>query len=438
MVRKNRTPSVVIGALVALAGCRSLPEVDVERQWADSMRRLNMFGFYPMTEDVQVGDVYLHVPPRDNSASLPRFSLVRIASYRNSAVRHELLGQQERHRMRIQPLPAAKSAEGGAAPAREPAGAISDTAACGGYDIGHADDAGCPVRLQRSAIPGLTVGRITTGQLGAAGVFGNFGARLGLGASSQTAVSITLRNVQELSLDAWRTSRLRNNHERDLLDLVRAEELLFLLGQLGHDLLGQKLLADACNGRADRLADQRVEVLVVNRVIYAGGVEYNFTRNAETAVRAALDLQSVLPGQPQAPVIPSLAPGAGSGSSNPAAAVAKVDDPTAAGQRLAALLQATTGESGTAGARAGVTTNFGVGTFGTLSLKQDYNRPMAVGAGSRVRYSFHDMLAGSSGLTAPDGRSLAEFRFDRAREYCARVLRSGFDESALRAAMGVP
>src|SRR3712207_7462812 len=43
-------------------------------------------------------------PPADGSPSLPRFSMLRIASYRHTDVHNELEGQQKRHRLRVAPL----------------------------------------------------------------------------------------------------------------------------------------------------------------------------------------------------------------------------------------------------------------------------------------------------------------------------------------------
>lgn len=439
-MRKLLLASAAMVSLLAVPGCQSPPEMNVERQWADTMRRLNMFGFYPPTEDVRLGSFYLHVPPRDGVPSVPQFSLRRLGSYRSQAVLWELRGQQQRDRMIVQPLPSLLATATGAPPGRfalpsaNPSSLVDDPN-CQGYDIGHADDTRCAVRLQRAAVPALTVGRITAGQLGLAGIIGNVGARLGLGESSQTAVSISLRNVQELSLDAWRVSRLRSREGDDVLNLVWAENVLYELAQLRPELLEA-----ACNGDRDRLASERVEVLVITRVIYAGGLDYSFTHNAEAAVRLALDLQSTLPGQPQAPAIPSLASGTASGSSNPGTAVP--DEPpqhaTAAGQRLSALLQGVTGESGTAGARAGATVSFGIGVFGAMSLKQDFNRPIAVGAGSRVSYALHDFISAPPNLPGPAGQSLAEHRFARASAYCAQAFPARFRPGELRRAMQLP
>ncbi|TPG52294.1 hypothetical protein EAH89_18830 [Roseomonas nepalensis] len=402
-------------ALAAVAGCSSPPEIDVEHQWADTMRRLNMFAFYPMSEDVSVGDFYLHAPPADGSASAPRFSLARVGSFPRDAVMGELTRQQTKDRPRMQPLTRPDAVDGIARP-----GAVVNTANCGGYDIGHADEAGCPVRLQRAAIPNLSVGRITVGQLGAAGVYGNFGTRIGLGRSSETAIRISLRNVQDLSLDAWRLNLLHNNYADDVYQRVWVEVLFEVLGQLRPDMVGM-----ACQGDARALANAGIEVLVMNRVIYAGGLEYAFTNNAETAVRLALDLQRVV--SSTSPAVPAFAGGTGSGKVDSPPQTPPTTDNAAAGQRLAALMAGVTGESGGAG-RLGVTANFGVGTFGSLSLKHDFNRPVAVGAGSRFRIPFHTALRGV-------GAHVQE-RIIRVKRYCSSVLGSRYDEAALMRTLG--
>jgi hypothetical protein len=423
--------AAAMAALLSVAACQSPPELDVERQWADSTRRLNFFGFYPMTEDVRVGNVYLHAPPRDSSASLSRFSLQRIGSFRRTDVLRAL-ESQERDRIRIHPLPVRAQNRGSNAGGRLQPEALETIAACDERDFGHADSTGCRLRLQRSAIPALSVGRITAGQLGAAGLIGNVGARLGLGAASQTAVNISLLNVQEMTLDAWRAAQLYRDHGDDFASIARAEEMLAALGQLRGEMLPA-----ACNGDQRQLARAGVEVLMVTRVIYAGGIEYGFTENAETAIRAALDLQSALPGQPQAPVIPTLPTASPAGRDNAGTPPAQVADTERAGQRLADLLKGITGESGSDGARAGVTTSFGMGTFGTLALKEEFNRPIAVGAGSRMRMAFHELLAGPVGATH-DGRPLVEHRLRHATEYCARAMAlqgQRFDAAALGATL---
>lgn len=425
------TAAAAIGVLALLGGCTKPPEINVEQQWGDAMRRLNMFAFYPMSEDVRVGDVFLHVPPRDGSPPVARFSLLRVGSFHHEDIL-DLLEDQQNRRPQIRPLPERRGTDG------KPVVAVaSTTSECVGRQIGHADS-GCPLRLQRSAVPALTVGRITAGQLGASGLFGNFGARLGLGASSQTAVSIKLDNMQELMLDGWRFDRLLRGEparpgsparDRDpITDVVWAEALVRDLAELAQGR--PELVRAACHGDAARLAAERVEVVVINRVVYAGRVEYSFTDSAEQAIRAAVDLQSILPGQPQAPQTPQLAGGTPTADALRMQGTDPARQREEAGARLAALLGGITGDSG-GGARAGVTTSFGLGTFGMLALTQDFNRPIAVGAGSRRSEGLHVWMAGPGADDALRAR-----RFWYAHDECARYPH-GVDATRLATAMGV-
>ncbi|MBD0273634.1 MAG: hypothetical protein ICV73_17115 [Acetobacteraceae bacterium] len=390
-----------VAAMLASAACHSPPELDVERQWGGAMRRLAMFGFYPATEDVQVGDLYLHAPPTDPSRrSVAHFSLLRVASLPRDAaslrretrkgpnggpapratygVFDELRWQQTEDRMRVQAFGAP---------------------AAGGHEIGHADEEGAAVRLRRSAIPALTVGRISEAQLGAAGALGNLGARLGFGAAGRTAVHVSLRDVQELSLDAWRVSRQIEMHETYLQNRARVEDLLLHLRQLRPDLLGA-----ACNGDMRAIDRGGVEILVITRVIYAGGIEHSFSRGAEAVVRLAADLQGSLPvgtrPPPRAPEAP-----AGGAASTAADASARLAS-------LTADLDAAGGAN-----RAGAATSFGLGTFGTLSLKTDFKRPVAVAAGSRVSYTFARALRGDYD-TRPETSCLLERRRGYADAFC--------------------
>lgn len=422
--------AAAVGFLTLLAGCTKPPEINVEEQWGDAMRRLNMFAFYPMSEDVRVGDVFLHVPPLDDSAPVARFSLLRIGSFHHEDVL-DLLDEQQSRRPQIRPLPERRGTDG-----KPVGGGVDNSAECVGREIGHADTGrGCPVRLQRSAIPALTVGRITAGQLGASGLFGNFGARLGLGASSQTAVSIKLDDIQELMLDGWRFDRLLrgaparpdNQPRPPITDVVWSEALVRDLGELAQTR--PELVRAACHGDSAGLAAEGVEVVVINRVVYAGRVEYSFTDSAEQAIRAAVDLQSILPGQPQAPQLPQLAGGTPTADALRAQGTDPARQREEAGARLAALLGGITGESGGA-ARAGVTTSFGLGSFGMLALTQDFNRPVAVGAGSRRSEGLHFWMAGP-GADA----SLRAKRFWYAHDECVRRP-DGVDPSRLAVAMG--
>ena len=440
-----------VALALGAAACRSPPDIDVEEQWGDAMRSLAMFAFYPMTEDVQIGDLYLHAPPTDPSRrSLARFSLLRIASLPRDAawlrkaaqrdarqdpagprirrgtygVFEELLWQQTEDRLRIRasPGPGAKPSD---ASAGNPPARNNDPADPDRFEVGRADDRHAGVRLSRTAIPALTVGRISEAQLGSAGALGNVGAHLGLGTSSRTAIRISLRDVQEIGLDAWRISRQLRLHEAHLLIRARAEDLLLYLSQLRPDLLQA-----ACNGDGATLDREGVAIFVINRVIYAGGIEYSFGSNAETAVRLALDLQNTLPGRTRARRPPT-SPAVG-GSSN---AASPDEASTAAGERLATAMSAAVGDLNPAGG-AGLTATFGIGTFGALALKTDFDRPIAVGAGSRVGFSFSQALRGDYDTSAAQGDILAR-RFGYARDFC-RTNVDGFSPAGLEKVFGIP
>lgn len=408
-------------AITATSSCQSPPEMDVERQWVDAMRRLNMFGFYPPTEDVQVGDIYLNVPPPGGGPSLPRFSLIRVGSYPRDQLWNELKGQQSNDRLSIQPLPgkdADKSLDA------TPRVVLNDDAAPCKYQIGHADQEKCRVRLQRSAIPALTVGRVTSAQLGATGLLGNVGARLGLGSSTETAVHIYLSNIQELSLDTWRFSHMQTRGALPVDRRLWAEDLISALGQLRPELT-----LPACKGDVALLQRNGVTVEVINQVVYAGAIEYSFSQNAETAVRLALDLEAA--GGQGTPKIPSLPAPSKVDASKPETSPST--DVTAAARgaaaaRLAGLLGSLSGEAGSTDARAGINTSFGIGTFGNMALKVNFNRPIAVGAGSKVRYGFFDWANGV-------GKDYFREKLTGAAKYCRYAYPTEFDVSAFKGLM---
>lgn len=479
---QNVKISIAIVGLLTLCGCVfTPPEEDVERQWGDAMRRLNMYGFYPASEDIQPGDVYLHVPPADsNRRNLARFSLIRLASLpldrdssagprgiAGSGVYEHLRFQQSNDRLQIAPFP--NSGGGGASSqtptspgsstttttanasgvttttsftARPPASQPSSPRGSGAgqpaqrpsFAIAAANDTSGEPRLRLAAIPSLTVGRVSQAQLGLAGVLGNFGARIGFAQANQTAISIALTNVQELQLDGWRVAVLMNYRSDDLFNRMRAEDLLMFLKQL--EPTGSELLRAACNGNTAQLDRAGVAVEVINRVMYAGGIEYSFSRSTEAAIRLAVDLQSTLRGQPQSPVIPSF--GAAAAGAPVLATPSAPESAAAAAERLAGLMSAVTGETGSAN-RAGATANFGMGSFGALALKVNFLRPVAVAAGSRLSLSFFEALRGGAVADRPlptRSETYRVRRFRAARLFCAANL-TGTNETLLRAAFNI-
>jgi hypothetical protein len=438
-----------LACALMLVGCGLTrpPELNVEDQWADAMRRLGLFSFYPATEDVLPGDIYLLVPPpygadvwlrRQAESVIPgatpvfdprRFSLLRLGSLaveRPEQARRrplaamslrEHLEEQQRERPRIQPPPAPDAA---AAVARPPgaggAPRASVTSGQGGaFPIGGADQNEIRTRLQRSAIPSLTVARVTETQLGAAGIFGNFGANLIGSAGGEVGLTIALRDVQELNIEAWRARTLFDSIGPAVFaQRIRPADLLYWLDVLRAGRSDRYSLIDpVCRGNDRHLRDQDVQVAVVTRVMYAGAIEYSFSQRVSAAVRAALDLQGALAQNiRQSPQIPTVTVNAGTPPPPPAGQQPPppATPQDAARNELAGRLSGLTGITGGENARAGVRTSFGIGSLGSLSLIETFNRPVAVGAGSRLVMSFHDALAGPS-YGATGARFLETVRF---------------------------
>jgi hypothetical protein len=439
----------------------------VEAQWSDAMRRLGMFAFYPATEDAQPGDVYLLVPPpygvrpflrrrfEGIVGATPvydstRFSLVRISTLspllravsnsetsqrRLSALEH--LQQQQHERFRMQPLPNVEAAKN-QTPRSRPF--VSSQQRGSHWDVGYADQDSGKVRLQRSAIPALRVAKVTESQLSASGFLGNVGAAFGLNRGSETALTISLSNIQELQLDAWRAQELYKEHGPAMYgERATPERLLELLRTLRHGRTNSyDLMEQACNGDRDRLQDQGVQVAVVTRVIYAGAIDYGFSAQTATALRGAASMPhhaiantedfpaETSPSAPtaSAPTTGTAAPRSPESSDSPAAQARVLQEDALS--RVQALVPAHRGP--------GVTMSLGIGTFGSLSLRETFNRPIAVGAGSRFVVAFHDALAG-----ADESDAVMTARFRQADQICEKSLtlrQQSYDRNKLWHAMG--
>ncbi|TDH62944.1 hypothetical protein E2C06_09705 [Dankookia rubra] len=279
--------------------------------------------------------------------------------------------------------------------------------------------------------------RVTQAQLGAAGILGNFAANLGAGFASQAEIHINLRDVQELGLDAWRVNALYDfSGPQMYYNRVLPQNLLMWLSELRSDLV-----RPACAGDVGYLGRSQVALYAVNRVLYSGGIEFSFSSNAQRAIRAVVDLQGALPRDiRRAPEVPPLtAQNQGGGQqpqSNPNARGTRADEPgaNAESQRVNALMSSVTGVSNS---RAGVHASLGIGTFGQLALIENFNRPVAVGAGSRFRIDFHEALRGTlpDRATDEDRAKWDEYRFLLADRFCRNEFDANYGRDALWRAM---
>lgn len=409
---------LTVGAAIILSSCSTkLPELNVEEQWAEAMRRQSLYAVFPITEDIMVGDVLLdtrNAKTDDNDA----FQVIRLARTDPDLVLNALCDDRDR-RVVIASRVKEKTDEKDSLNETEnekfyhDCRQLAPLASAAGVLIGHSDSR-APIRLSRSDIPEATVARLTVAQLGAAGFFGNFAASLGYGSSSRVAMTIKLTDLESLEL--------ASRHIPDILYKGTGRTETAINPNVVVGLLAQKWPEGArqlCEGNFSALRG-KAEIAAVTRVEYANGIHYEFAESSERALRAVLDLSALMEGQSQPTQVPSISASGDStvtisGNGNQPASngdddagnnIADAENRAAA--RLTSLLGAVTGGPSTGG----VSGSLGIGTTGNLRLVATYSRPMAVGAGAKLVFPVQDAVI------------LNEEKADisRALNACARVL----------------
>jgi hypothetical protein len=392
-------------SLLALvtAGCAATPpNVDVEADWRDSIRNLGLFALYPLAEDIQPGDVFLHAPGRKDG----RFDLTRITSLSRTQLLPHLKRQQDGRLVfapaPAEPKPAAavdKKDDKAAPPPRAPARPPAPRAA----DIGHAEDPAAALRLRRVAIPAFTAARLTQAQIGGGGTSGNVDFSAAFGAGSKVAVSVTLADLEELSVDAGRAMRMEWLYGPIALYRDMRPEMLLDYIQYADG----NLLAPFCRGDWAALSGDKIAFVVANQVLYAHNIQYNFHDEASAAgaLTAAIkavattvgvdakdgDKEGATPPKPEGnatPPAPPAAPVAGNPGANAAALVAVAAQLSAQVKALEGLAPGTPG----------VTAKFGVGRLGTATLDFKYSRPMAVGIGAPRTVTIREVLTAQANI----------------------------------------
>lgn len=370
-------------AAITLSGCAPQPpELNIERQWAQAIARQAMWAFFPLDEDVMVGDVFIQFRDERRGELADGFNIVRVA--RTPAL-DVVQGLCESGAQRV---PVADPP-----PKSGPQSPPSDTLDCGsvaaawakrqpggagvlpaGLRIGDGSGTG-GLRRDLVVLPSVTVARLTQAQLGGSSVLGNFAANIGLGGGSTIALSIELRGLQQLQIEnevAWGM----------LIALVPGDSAarpLSILRLLGHRAPAE--LDRVCRGGKPQPGSAQVSI--ATRVLYASGVTYNFAQSDQFVARLALDATAaVIPNQQQPGQTPSL------GTSS-AVAGAPSNFETLRAQ-LEALSGALAG--GPTGAAAGGNARLVIGTLGTSALNVDFARPLAVGAGSRLVFPLEEAL----------------------------------------------
>lgn len=244
-------------------------------------------------------------------------------------------------------------------------------------------------RFRRVALPGITAARIYDWQVGAVGPIGRAAVALGLAGNGSAAMYVHLDGLQMLGLDSLAVLDLLQRNVASWLDghHLTAVKLLTLVEQANPDAARR-----ICRGDAAPPSNERSLIRVVNRVMYAHGIQYEYSRSSEFAGRLAFDLVqgAGVPGSGSAPAATAVGAVPASGGEAAAAELARL-------QAVNAALASST--PATAGARA----SLGIGTFGNAALKQDYLKPMAVGYVVARSYPVRDslVLVNSSPVT-PD------------------------------------
>lgn len=260
------------------------------------------------------------------------------------------------------------------------------------------------IRLMQTDTPILDVARVRQFSGGIAGAYEGIAATLGLQSRGSVSLTLRLTNLQNLTLNEVAAHRLLRSiilqEYRDLVGprsstglsppeiktrvLFSPTDLLRSLYQSwdNHPLLVRQV----CTSDFTALRRNNVRIVIANRVLYANGIDYAFTENSAFGARAAasVDPAALVPGAtvtPRPPTLPALAP---------------VDAPTDVASLQTAVSQLNAALAGATAAAPtgllGANLSFGVGSSGRFTIRQNYDRPMAVGFGSALSYWIENAL----------------------------------------------
>lgn len=419
------TLSQLVFGVAALSGCAQPPDTQVEADWIATMARYNMVGLYPIGEDLQPGDVLLHLP----SEVGPQPTLRRIGSLDRELLLNTMQTQEER-RLRVQvgsPLAlrpqAPPAAAGGTTStltaANTPGG--KPPASGGGprllkhhvlaADGGFGDDDPVQPRMKRLAMPSIGAARVTEGQIAGAGPLGTGGLAGALGFGRRVAVLIRLKDAEMLGVDeALAHAQLGTARVRWIKDHLSPRFLLDVVSGNAPSVVKR-----ICAG--EKAPEDRALLRVVNRVLYAHSIEYEFLRGNAVAGALAAELArtaaagtaggvSTLPAT--APASTGVPAGSASGAAAAAAGLASVQQELASGVPP----------------RPGITTRFGIGTFGNAAVTEVSQQPLAVAYVPLASYSVRGSL-----LVTSDNDTSAERQMREAVGACDAALDDEGDEA---------
>ena len=471
IVECNMNRSVVIFSLICwlISSCApSTPATQVEQDWSDTMKRYSLIGLYPITEDLQPGDVLLDIPPSDSAEPQPRLQRLGSLDPKNLL---GALSDQEGRRLRFeaqkpdkpastQPAEQTKpmqgstvststSAETGAAvtttttvkpavsrptqTAKQPAKPAKPDPSPAAPQVLGADTAqleGKPLpRLRRVALPAITAARIYDWQIGGAGPIGRAAVALGLAGNGAAAVLVHLQNLELSGFDTLAALDLEDTAINDWVNdnNFTPIHLLRLTAQIDEPSARRM-----CRDEAVPPADERAVIQIVNRVLYAHDIEYEFTRSSQFAGRLAADIAQTATART---LVPAVATATSTTSTMTPSGTTGAGVINSEAARVAALSSALAANSpSTAGVRA----TFRIGMFGNVAMKEHHDAPMAVGFVSAANFTVRNSLVlskGRSGQLSPmnelsDARKFCQQFFSEA-EQSTSMIRPGTNLSQI-------
>lgn len=403
--------------LLGLAACSATPpDIDVAKQWHDTIRNYSLYPVYPMQESVQIGDVLLVRAPLDRSGRLaaadagdPKLPMVKVGSASTDRLIAELRRAHER-RLALPPTSDATADDKKVERVSEFTGPMAITAR------GPAP----MIRMEQAALPSIAVARVTEASLGGSAFLGSIPAALGIGYSNRAAVTITLGSVEKLGIPASDVFDFLRETSNDWVNRhLPTSTILSLVYQLG----GSNAIKATCNANVDELKRLGIALLVVNEVMTARSISYGFSSGSTFAGKLALSLSEISKGTGTIPAL-SGQPGAGQGGSSGAAPSGGTQPPAqsnrspSAGEgqqqgapkdgepsKPAQPTPASITESATGAVRAlvdglaansggpGVAAKVGFAQSGDLSLNLTFKHPMAFGVGSYLSFGVLELLA---------------------------------------------
>lgn len=449
------------------------PDIPVAQKWNDAIKRYNLIPIYPMQEDVQIGDVFLYIPPLTGVGDLPpSVWLNRLSSPSFADILNELTDDYCR-RIRIQPAattttPPATNAPPGATPSSGAVGVtIHTTTTVQGVsntqDVTVPPPSGakkppapaakkptagnaakptpptqwpyetrCPpkppattasmpptgdgsttaappypfdiqrelatsdLRMHRVELPEIAVASVTDAELAAAVPISAFLGKIGLGASSNVGLDISLTGIEEVHLPFDAVFRLFQK-ERESFVAENFPPGIFL------EYLYQKrpdLLESACFVDLKTLNASGMVVMVANEVVYAHGISYSYKSSSTFAGQLGAALATAAS---KSNTGTSSTSGGGynvtttvTNNSSPTTAPTTTTPPpaspisdaqaalTAESAKIAALTGSLTGPGGAL--------QFGIGRSGNLTLSDKFAQPLAFGIGDLLEFAPADLL----------------------------------------------